>query len=94
MRLADWRASAEPDASRAGASSPSSAEAAREPACEAAALELARDEIDEEPAKAEVGALIARLGFFGVDLGGLAEGARLTQFPGGPLPVHNFVRFG
>jgi predicted dinucleotide-binding enzyme len=49
---------------------------------------------DDAPAKAVVGALIARLGFFGVDLGGLAEAARLTQFPGGPLPVHNFVRFG
>lgn len=49
---------------------------------------------DDARAKAEVGALIERLGFFGVDLGMLAVGARLVQFPGGPLPVHNFVRFG
>jgi predicted dinucleotide-binding enzyme len=49
---------------------------------------------DDAHAKAEVGALIDRLGFFGIDLGSLAVGARLVQFPGGPLPVHNFVRFG
>lgn len=49
---------------------------------------------DDMAAKAEVGALIGRLGFFGVDLGPLAVGARLAQFPGGPLPTHNFVRFG
>lgn len=48
---------------------------------------------DDAAAKAEVGALIERLGFFGVDLGPLAVGGRLVQFPGGPLPVHNFVRF-
>jgi 8-hydroxy-5-deazaflavin:NADPH oxidoreductase len=49
---------------------------------------------DDPAAKAEVGALIDRLGFFGIDLGSLAVGARLVQFPGGPLPVHNLVRFG
>ena len=49
---------------------------------------------DDPAAKAEVGALIERLGFFGIDLGSLAVGARLVQFPGGPLPVHNLVRFG
>ena len=49
---------------------------------------------DDPAAKAEVGALIERLGFFGIDLGSLAAGARLVQFPGGPLPVHNLVRFG
>lgn len=49
---------------------------------------------DDADAKAEVGALIERLGFFGIDLGPLAVGARLVQFPGGPLPVHNFVKFG
>jgi len=49
---------------------------------------------DETGAKAEVGALIDRLGFFGIDLGSLAIGARLVQFPGGPLPVHNLVKFG
>jgi len=45
-------------------------------------------------AKAQVGALIERLGFFGIDLGALAVGARLVQFPGGPLPALNLVRFG
>ena len=49
---------------------------------------------DDANAKAEVGALIERLGFFGIDLGSLAAGGRLVQFPGGPLPVHNLVRFG
>jgi hypothetical protein len=49
---------------------------------------------DDSAAKAEVGALIDRLGFFGLDLGPLSIGARLVQFPGGPLPVHNLVKFG
>lgn len=49
---------------------------------------------DDAQAKAEVGALIDRLGFFGLDLGPLALGARLVQFPGGPLPALNLVRFG
>ncbi len=49
---------------------------------------------DDTAAKAKVGALIERLGFFGLDLGPLATGARLVQFPGGPLPVHNLVKFG
>jgi hypothetical protein len=31
---------------------------------------------------------------FGIDLESLAMGARLVRFPGGPLPVHNLVRFG
>lgn len=49
---------------------------------------------DDARAKAAVGALIERLGFFGIDLGSLAVGARLVQFPGGPLPALNLVRFG
>jgi len=49
---------------------------------------------DDAAAKAQVGALIERLGFFGIDLGALAVGARLVQFPGGPLPALNLVRFG
>jgi predicted dinucleotide-binding enzyme len=48
---------------------------------------------DDAQAKAEVGALIGTLGFYGIDLGPLALGARLVQFPGGPLPAHNLVRF-
>ncbi|NKJ42378.1 NAD(P)-binding domain-containing protein [Novosphingobium sp. SG720] len=49
---------------------------------------------DDAPAKGEVGALIDRLGFAGIDLGALAIGARLVQFPGGPLPALNLVKFG
>ncbi|SEJ62734.1 hypothetical protein SAMN04244579_04946, partial [Azotobacter beijerinckii] len=49
---------------------------------------------DDARARAAVGALIERLGFFGIDLGPLAVGARLIQFPGGPLPALNLVRFG
>jgi len=48
---------------------------------------------DDRHAKAKVGEIIERLGFFGLDLGSLAIGGRLVQFPGGPLPTHNFVRF-
>lgn len=49
---------------------------------------------DDAAAKATVAALIARLGFSGIDLGALAVGARLAQFPGGPLPILNLVHFG
>jgi predicted dinucleotide-binding enzyme len=49
---------------------------------------------DDAAAKAEVAGLIDRLGFFGIDLGPLAVGARLVQFPGGPLPALNLVKFG
>jgi predicted dinucleotide-binding enzyme len=48
---------------------------------------------DDAAAKTEVAALIDQLGFFPVDLGELSVGARLTQFPGGPLPVLNLVKF-
>jgi len=48
---------------------------------------------DDAGAKAEIGALIDRLGFFGIDLGSLAIGGRLVQFPGGPLPALNLVKF-
>jgi predicted dinucleotide-binding enzyme len=48
---------------------------------------------DDDKAKAEIDTLIDRLGFFGLDLGPLAIGGRLAQFPGGVLPVHNLVKF-
>ena len=49
---------------------------------------------DDAQAKAEVSGLIERLGFFGIDLGSLAVGGRLVQFPGGPLAALNLVKFG
>jgi predicted dinucleotide-binding enzyme len=49
---------------------------------------------NDSAAKAEVGALIDRLGFAGIDLGPLALGGKLAQFPGGPLPNQNLVRIG
>ncbi|WP_040961507.1 NADPH-dependent F420 reductase [Sinorhizobium fredii] len=48
---------------------------------------------DDAGAKAEVGALIGRLGFAGIDLGPVSVGGRLVQFPGGPLPALNLVKF-
>jgi predicted dinucleotide-binding enzyme len=47
---------------------------------------------DDKAAKAEVAALIERIGFVGIDLGSLAVGGKLAQFPGGPLPNQNLVR--
>ncbi|MGZ9739225.1 NADPH-dependent F420 reductase [Pseudomonas sp. GNP012] len=48
---------------------------------------------DDPQARETVGGLINRLGFFGIDLGMLDVGARLVQFPGGPLPALNLVSF-
>ena len=47
---------------------------------------------DDRAAKAEVAALIDGIGFVGIDLGSLAVGGRLAQFPGGPLPNQNLVK--
>lgn len=49
---------------------------------------------DDAAAKGQVGALIDKLGFFGIDLGPLSIGSRLVQFPGGPLPALNLVKLG
>ena len=38
---------------------------------------------NDNAAKAEVAALIDRIGFVGIDLGSLAVGGKLAQFPGG-----------
>ncbi|MFL6806140.1 MAG: NADP oxidoreductase, partial [Xanthobacteraceae bacterium] len=45
-------------------------------------------------AKADVAALIDRIGFVGIDLGSIEVGGRLSQFPGGPLPNQNLVKIG
>ena len=44
------------------------------------------------PAKAEVAALIDKLGFYGVDLGLLERGGRAINIPGGALPILNLIR--
>jgi 8-hydroxy-5-deazaflavin:NADPH oxidoreductase len=49
---------------------------------------------NDSAAKAEVAALIDRIGFAGIDLGSLAVGGKLAQFPGGPLPNQNLVKVG
>ena len=49
---------------------------------------------NDAAARAEIGRLAGRLGFFAVDLGTLEVGARLQQFPGGPLPALNLVKLG
>lgn len=49
---------------------------------------------DDAGAKAQVARIIERLGFFGIDLGDLATGGGLAQFPGGPLPALNLVKLG
>ena len=49
---------------------------------------------DDNTAKAEVAALIDRIGFAGIDLGSLAVGGKLAQFPGGPLPNQNLIKIG
>jgi predicted dinucleotide-binding enzyme len=48
----------------------------------------------DRTAKAEVHAVLTSCGFAGVDLGDLAAGGRLQQFPGGPLAGLNLVRVG
>jgi predicted dinucleotide-binding enzyme len=45
-------------------------------------------------AKAEVAALFEQIGFVGIDLGSLAVGGKLAQFPGGPLPNQNLIKVG
>ena len=42
--------------------------------------------------KAEIAGLIEQVGFFGIDLGSLAVGGKLAQFPGGPLPNQNLIK--
>lgn len=43
-------------------------------------------------AKAEVAALIDKLGFFGIDLGLSNQGGQAISIPGGPLAILNLIR--
>jgi predicted dinucleotide-binding enzyme len=47
---------------------------------------------DDAEAKEVFAAFVGRLGFQGIDLGGLAAGGALHQFPGGPLPVRDLIQ--
>jgi predicted dinucleotide-binding enzyme len=47
---------------------------------------------DDADAKSRVTQLLERIGFAVIDLGTLAAGAGLQQFPGGPLPTLNLVK--
>lgn len=47
---------------------------------------------DDAAAKKAVAGLLEEFGFATIDLGTLAVGAGLQQFPGGPLPVHNLIK--
>jgi 8-hydroxy-5-deazaflavin:NADPH oxidoreductase len=47
---------------------------------------------DDAAAKADVSGILDKVGFATIDLGGLASGGRLQQFPGGPLPTLNLIK--
>ena len=47
---------------------------------------------NDSAAKSDVGNLLDKLGFATIDLGSLAIGGRLQQFPGGPLPALNLIK--
>lgn len=47
---------------------------------------------DDLPSKEAFRALLEQMRFATVDLGGLAEGSRMQQFPGGPLAALNLLR--
>jgi predicted dinucleotide-binding enzyme len=47
---------------------------------------------DEVAAKVTVGEVIEKIGFAAIDLGTLAVGGKLQQFPGGPLAAINLVK--
>lgn len=47
---------------------------------------------DDEAAKAEVSLINDKIGFTTIDLGSLASGGKLYQFPGGPLAALNLIK--
>jgi predicted dinucleotide-binding enzyme len=48
---------------------------------------------DDGAAKAAVSEMLQKAGFATIDLGSLEVGGYLQQFPGGPLPTLNLIRF-
>ena len=49
---------------------------------------------DDAAAKAEASGILEKAGFATIDLGGLASGGELQQFPGGPMPTLNPIKLG
>ncbi|MGH2397193.1 MAG: NADPH-dependent F420 reductase [bacterium] len=49
---------------------------------------------DDVAAKATVSEMLQKAGFAVIDLGSLAVGGYLQQFPGGPLPTLNLIKLG
>jgi hypothetical protein len=49
---------------------------------------------DDAAARETVGALLEEFGFATIDLGSLATGSGLQQFPGGPLATLNLIKIG
>jgi predicted dinucleotide-binding enzyme len=47
---------------------------------------------DDPEAKKEFHRLVTAAGYAGIDLGGLATGGRLQQFPGGPFAAINLIK--
>lgn len=47
---------------------------------------------DDHEAKAVVSGILEKAEFAVIDLGGLASGGKLQQFPGGPLPTLNLIK--
>jgi predicted dinucleotide-binding enzyme len=47
---------------------------------------------DDPEAKKKFQRLVSAAGFAGIDLGGLAPGGRLQQFPGGPFAAINLIK--
>jgi predicted dinucleotide-binding enzyme len=47
---------------------------------------------DDREAKVQVDSVLSKIGFATIDLGGLASGGRLQQFPGGTLPTLNLIQ--
>lgn len=49
---------------------------------------------NDADAKNQVRTIFEKAGFAMIDLGGLAAGGKLQQFPGGPLPTLNLIKLG